>query len=571
MCGIIGIISKKPVIKDLVDGLGKLRYRGYDSVGIVLINNGELVINKAIGDISNLKVDLSDKGVIALGHSRWATHGKVSVENAHPHTDCNKELAIVHNGIIENFEELKEKLISMGHKFKSQTDSEVIAHLIEMHLLKENFKVAFELAVKELQGSYAIVALHKEYDYLMIARKDSPLLIGISDDVYVSSDIVALNGKDVREVSNDSIECIKLGEYKSEKITKVNDVLVDKNGYPHFMLKEIYEQPDVIHNALKQDKSKLIEVSFDILRAKNVILTACGTSRHAAIVGRYLISKFAQKMCELVVGSELHYFADSFGDSTLILAISQSGETEDVLNGVRLAKQKGSKIISLVNRSYSSLERLSDLTLFINCGEEISVASTKAFTNELAIFYLLAFTMANKYEDGIKEVSELSTKIKECLKYVEKIKQVANRIKKAKHAYYIGKGINYAISGECALKLKEISYIHAESMSAGELKHGTLSLIEKGIPVIGLCPDDYTYKETISNLHEVKTRKGLVIGISDKENSVFDYWLPIPKVKDIYYPLVSVVVGQLLAYYVASSKGLNVDFPRNLAKSVTVK
>jgi glucosamine--fructose-6-phosphate aminotransferase (isomerizing) len=241
------------------------------------------------------------------------------------------------------------------------------------------------------------------------------------------------------------------------------------------------------------------------------------------------------------------------------------------LNGVRLAKQKGSRIISMVNRSYSSLERLSDITLFINCGEEISVASTKAFTNELALFYLLAFTMSNKYEDGINEISTLSNRIQECLSHVDKIKQLANVIKDAEHAYYIGKGINYAVSGECALKLKEISYIHAESMSAGELKHGTLSLIEKGIPVIGLCPDDYTYPETIANLHEVKTRKGLVIGISDKENSVFDYWLPIPKVRDIYYPLVSVIIGQLLAYYVAASKGLNVDFPRNLAKSLTVK
>jgi glutamine---fructose-6-phosphate transaminase (isomerizing) len=267
----------------------------------------------------------------------------------------------------------------------------------------------------------------------------------------------------------------------------------------------------------------------------------------------------------------LHYFDTSFGENTLIIAVSQSGETADVITGVKVARDRGSPIISIINKPLSQLERLSNVTLPINCGAEVSVASTKAFTNELAVFYLLAYTMANRYEEGMTELRQLPDKIRECLSQVDCIQSVAAAVKNAEHIYFLGKGINFAVSGECALKLKEVSYIHAESMSAGELKHGTLSLIEKGTPVIGLCPDDYTYQETVSNLYEVKARNGLVIGISDKNNAVFDYWLPIPRVKDIYYPLVSVVVGQLLAYHTAVLRGMNVDRPRNLAKSVTVR
>jgi glucosamine--fructose-6-phosphate aminotransferase (isomerizing) len=337
------------------------------------------------------------------------------------------------------------------------------------------------------------------------------------------------------------------------------------------MLKEITEQPEALIESLKQDRNQLVSVALDVLRSRDVIFTACGTSRFASIMGRYLIAKLAKKWCETIVGSELQYNIDSLGDSSLIIAVSQSGETADVLSGVRLARDKGIKIISIVNKPYSSLERLSDMTLFMKCGAEIAVASTKAFTNELAIFYLLAFMMANKYDEGLIELLELPDKIRECLAQKDNVKNVAEIIKGSKHIYFVGKGINFSVAGECALKLKEVSYIHAESMSAGELKHGTLSLIEKGTPVIGICPDDYTYQEVISNLHEAKARGGMIIGISDKNDSVFNYWLKIPKVKDIYYPLVSVIIGQYLAYYVALGKGLNPDMPRFLAKSVTVR
>jgi glucosamine--fructose-6-phosphate aminotransferase (isomerizing) len=569
MCGIIGILSKKPVIKELRQGLIGITYRGYDSAGVAVIDNGRIVLNKDVGYIENLKVDESLQGTIGIGHTRWATHGEVTKENAHPFLDCSGGIAVVHNGIIENYEILKEDM--RWHNFSSQTDSEVIAHLIE-NGMEMGFERAFKVAVDALKGSYAIVAIHKDYPFIMVARRDSPLLIGKSrDKVYVASDVQAF-GEDVAniaEVEDNSVMKLSLDtEIKSEMGNSFN--VTNKEGYEHYMLKEIQGQPDTLVGALKQDRNKLVGVSLDVMRAGNIILTACGTSRFASIVGRYLMLRLGKRMSETIVGSELHYFVDSFSDNTLIIAVSQSGETADVLTGIRLAKKQGSRIISIVNRQYSSLERLSDVTLFMNCGAEIAVASTKAFTNELIIFYLLAFTMANKYEEGLKELRELPQKVKDCLIQSDNVERVAKIIKDVSHIYYVGKGINFAVAGECALKLKEVSYIHAESMSAGELKHGTLSLIEKGTPVIGLCPDDYTYQEVIANLHEAKARGGLIIGISDKNNSVFDHWFPIPKVKDIYYPLVSVIIGQLLAYFVAVEKGLNPDRPRNLAKSVTV-
>jgi glucosamine--fructose-6-phosphate aminotransferase (isomerizing) len=572
MCGIVGIISDNLNAKEIIECLGRLEYRGYDSAGLALVSDNNIVVKKNVGYVECLKLDEELSGNVGIGHVRWATHGGVTELNAHPHIDCKNEYAIVHNGIIENYAELRSELIKAGHIFKSDTDSEVIAHLIEKYS-SSGFKAAFEKAISMLKGSYAIVALSCKENYLMVARKDSPLMIcEARNKVYVVSDIVAVEDiEKIHEVIEGIASVVSLDIKDNEiSIPKVEFGGNGKCGYPHYMLKEINEQPITFQEALKQDKDKLIGVAFDILRARDVILTACGTSRFASIVGRYLMSRLANKFSEVIVGSEAHYFSNSFNDSTLLLAVSQSGETADVLSGVNLAKKRGSKIVSIVNKPYSSLERISDVTLFLNCGAEISVASTKAFTNELAIFYLLAYTMANKYDNGLIELMGIPEKINQCLAQNDKAKEVAERIKNAEHIYYIGKGINFAVSGECSLKLKEVSYIHAESMSAGELKHGTLALVDKGTPIIGLCPDDYTYQETIANMHEAKVRNALIIGISDKYNEVFDYWLPIPKVKDIYYPLVSTIIGQLLAYYVAVFRGLNVDRPRNLAKSVTV-
>jgi len=572
LCGIIGIVSKKPVIGDIKIGLTYLAYRGFDSCGIAILDKNKIVVSKDVGYIENLKIDEALGGTTGIGHTRWASCGEVTKENSHPFLDCSGEIAIAHNGVIENYEVLKDALIKKGHIFKSGTDSEVIAHLIED--IGQPFHKAFEEMVKLLRGSYAIVAIHKDYQDIMIARKESPLLIGVGKDkMYVSSDIQAF-GKDVKEiqeVEDNSIMRLSLDSHIiGQPISNINNDN-DKNGYEYYMLKEINEQPEAFLGALKQDKNQLVSVALDILRARDVIFTACGTSRFASIMGRYLISKLAKKWCETIVGSELQYNIDSLGDSSLIIAVSQSGETADVLSGIRLVKEKGIKVISIVNKPYSSLERLSDMTIFMNCGAEIAVASTKAFTNELAIFYLLAFMMANKYDAGLSELLELPDKIKECLSQRDNVIIVADVLKNKEHIYYVGKGINFSVAGECALKLKEVSYIHAESMSAGELKHGTLSLIGKGTPIIGICPDDYTHQEVISNLYEAKARGGLIIGISDKKESVYDYWLKIPKVKDIYYPLVSVIIGQYLAYYVALGKGLNPDKPKSLAKSITVR
>lgn len=569
MCGIVGIVANKPVVNDLLAALGNLEYRGYDSAGIAIAHSGKLMINKNVGYVSDLKVDKTIQGNIGIGHCRWATHGSVTDTNAHPHSDCSGDIAIVHNGIVENYEELKAELVS--HAFKSETDSEVIAHLIEHYMTVGSFELAFQQAVKQLRGSYAIVAIHKDYPFLMVARAESPLMIGMGGGVYIASDIMAMPTDDVREIPEGSIEKISLDMADSTSGSNVINKYSGKGAYPHYMLKEISEQPATILDGLEQDRDNITGAVLDILRAKNVILTACGTSRFAGVVGRYLMSYLANKFTELIVSSELHYFADSFDNSTLVLAISQSGETADVLNGVKMAKRNGSRIISIVNKGLTSLERASDTTLFMNCGDEIAVASTKAFTNELIIFYLLSFMMANQYDSGLRELSELPDKVRWCLDKKAEVEKVAAILSQAEHIYYIAKGITFAVAGECALKLKEVSYIHAESMSAGELKHGTLSLIESGVPVIGLCPDDYTYEETISNLHEAKSRGGLIIGISDRKASVFDYWLPIPKVRDIYYPVVIGVIGQLLAYYTAIHRGINPDRPRNLAKSVTVR
>ena len=585
MCGIAGYIGDNQASLEIREMLERLDYRGYDSAGIAVIN-GKLTLSKDIGKINQVNIPFAQiKGKVGIGHTRWATHGEVSVANAHPHLDCSGKLAIVHNGIIENYLELKSKLD--GHNFVSDTDSEVIAHLIEENIAK-GFDYAFCIAIKQLVGSFAIVACHSDYpDVLLVARNDSPLLIGISKyGNYVTSDIEALNGNVDR-----LIDCVDTRYYivRKDKVTvsvdnasqwqydTVDGIKVDhstiqtsKNGYPHFMAKEIYEQPLSFNRVLDQDRSRINGVAMDILRSSNVIITACGTSRYASIVGRYLISKLAHKFTEVVVGSELHYFNDSFDNRTLLIAVSQSGETADVLQGVKLAKSAGCKVISIINKPYSLLERVSDVTLFMRCGTEVAVASTKAFTNELALFYLIAFAMSNQLELGIKELETIPAKIDECLQS-NQVNKLSNILRNKEHLYFIGKGINFAVAGECALKLKEVSYLHAESMSAGELKHGTLSLIEHGTPVVALCPNDYTYKETISNLYEAKARGALIIGISDKDNQVFDHWLKIPEVRDIYYPLVCVIIGQLLAYYTAVNKGLDPDKPRNLAKSVTVK
>ena len=578
VCGIFGYAGNENAAPILLEGLKKLEYRGYDSAGIATIGDSGMYFAKEVGSIANLESNgvRSLLGNVGIAHCRWATHGGVTRENAHPHFDCGMRIAVVHNGIIENHQGLREKLIS--HRFVSETDTEVIPHMIE--------QFGFDKAIKTLKGSYAVLAvLDKKPDRILCAKKDSPLVIGIGENCnMVSSDCISLAGKvkgvvfledgDTALVSRDNVQIFNNGNKVERAVEplaiKVEDITL--KGYRHFMLKEIMEQPQAMMKSLEQDKKTFNETAIDILRAKQVVITACGTSRFAAIIGRYLFSKIARKFCEVVMASEFQYFADSVGRDTVVIAVSQSGETADVLDGIKHAKSEDARIISILNNHQSSIGRMSERVINLNCGIEISVASTKAFTAELVIFYLLASAMTNQFDKGVNELMGIPPLVEERIYENEALlKTLAVRLSRSRDIYYIARGINFALAGESALKMKEISYLHAEGMPAGELKHGTLALIEEGTPVVALCPNDYTFAETLANVSEAKARGAYIIGVSDKNDRLFDAWVKLPEVDEIFYPLVTIIPMQLLAYYTAVARGLNPDRPRNLAKAVTVK
>ncbi len=588
MCGIIGYIGNRQAGEIVYQGLRKLEYRGYDSAGIASIANGFLHIKKDVGKIDEIekKISISNvPGTIAIGHSRWATHGGVTKANAHPHTCCKGEIIVAHNGIVENFQELREEL--KGHVFSSQTDTEVIPHLIE----EENLPLeeAVPRALKKVKGSYALLVIStKEPDKIIAARNESPLIIGVGkNEFFAASDTMPFLGQASKAVYLDDGEIAVLkkdkAEYYSlktmEKIHKkpaaitLSEEMASKGQNEHFMIKEILEQPTTIRNALAQDGKKLEAFAKELLQAKNLKIVACGTSRHAGLIGRFLFNKLANKTSDVYIASEFSYFADSSGKDTVILAISQSGETADVLDGLRKAKAKGAKILSIVNVVGSTIDRMSDYSLYLNCGPEIGVASTKAFANQLAIFYLLAYAMAGKTNEGTNQIRQAAALVEESIaKNKEKMHSLAESLKGLEHAYFLARGVNFPIATEGALKLKEISYIHAEGMPAGELKHGTLALIEKGTPVILVNPNDYTHSDSLSNGLETKARGAFLIGVSNKNNSLYDYFIEIPSVEnELFYPLLAIIPLQLLAYYTAVAKGLDPDKPRNLAKSVTVK
>jgi len=592
MCGIIGYVGKHPAGPLLLDGLRKLEYRGYDSAGTASIKGGHLFVRKEIGKIDeiNKKIGLDGvPGTMGIGHTRWATTGGVTKENAHPHTDCRGEIAIVHNGIIENYPELRKRLEARGHAFKSQTDTEVISHLIEEKMKGGlGLEKAVVAAARELKGSYAILAIAtREPGKIVAARLESPLVIGLAKDgTFASSDTVPFLKHTKKAVFLDEGEGAVLSaggasffSVKTGKEIRKPAVEVKwgwdsaaKGGYPHFMLKEIMEEPAVVKSALAQEDREVNAFAKGILGAKKVIFSACGTSRHAALVGRYVIDKLAGKYCDVMMSSEYSYFAGDADKGTLVVAISQSGETADVLDGVRKAKAKGARIFSIVNVVGSTLDRLSDERIYLNCGPEIGVASTKAFLAQLVVLYLVAFAMKGRLAEGKKALSSMQNVVQEAIKLNEpKAKALAQKLKARDHVYYLARGINFAIALEGSLKLKEISYIHAEGMPAGELKHGTLALIEKGTPVVVINPSDYTHDETISNGLETKARGAFLIGVSDAPNEAYDEWMEIPKTGELFYPIASIIPLQLLAYYAAVARGLDPDKPRNLAKSVTVK
>lgn len=590
MCGVVGFIGGERAAPVLLNSLRQLEYRGYDSAGIATVSDSQICCRKGAGKLDQVQCsqhldELS--GECGIGHVRWATHGRVNSRNAHPHGDCRHEIAVVHNGIIENYQQLRQRL-QASHRFVSDTDTEVVPHLLEEYMAGGlSLEQAMLRVVAELEGSYALIAISsREPDKMVATRKESPLVVGEgAGSNFLASDSFAFLGATDRVafvddgetvvVSRDRVTFLDRGGREIEKEFVAlgwRPEEASKQGYPFFMLKEIMEQPQASCRTLVQDRGQIMEMALDILRARQVVLTACGTSRYAALIGRYLFSRLAGKFCDVVMGSEFHYFSDSIDKNTLVLAISQSGETADVMEGVRRARENGASVFSLVNVPGSSLARMSHQVLYLNCGPEIGVAATKSFASQLALFYMLAFAMVNRLEEGIDKLRAVFAMIEQNFtENGEKLKALAWQTRHKKDFYYIARGINFAVAAEGALKAKEVAYVHAEGMPAGELKHGTLALIQKGTPVVVICPRDYTFQETLANAAETRARGALVIGVSDEYNPIFHQWINLPRAEDIFYPLVAIVPLQLVAYHLAVARGKDPDKPRNLAKSVTVK
>ncbi len=583
MCGIIGYIGKENAIPIVFDGLRKLEYRGYDSWGIASLSNG-LEIVKRIGKISEAEIKLLPSR-IAIAHTRWATHGSVTQANAHPHTDCDNTIAVVHNGIIENFQELKARL--REHTFRSQTDTEVIAHMVEKNI-KEGmeFEQACRQALKQLEGSWAVLILKKGEKKIIAGRRSSPLVLGISKSgIFASSDIPAflehtknvvyLSDFDVVSISENEFKIfnIKMGRPVKRPIDTIEwDIEQAKKGrFEHFMLKEITEQVDTIQRAVAQNRKDIEEIIQAIRKAKGIFFVGCGSSFHACLAASYIFSKVAGLHVNVVLGSEFPNFSHFINRHTLVIAVTQSGETADVLEAIRTARDRGAKVISIVNVMGSSATRIANKFLLMNAGPEVCVLSTKTYTSQLALLTLLAYALAGRYEEGQKKLRFLWNVIYNLTSATtrQKIRQLAKKLRDSQHIFLIGRGIQYATALEGALKIKEVSYIHAEAFAGGELKHGTIALIENGTPcIVFVGPENE--REIISNAAEVKARGGYIIAISPKNNPIFDHWIKVPEVNN-ENPIVQIIPIQILAYELARLRGCDPDRPRNLAKSVTVK
>jgi glucosamine--fructose-6-phosphate aminotransferase (isomerizing) len=590
MCGVIGYVGEKEANPIILNGLRHLDYRGYDSVGVALLDGNSLIVKKDVGKVDEIhsKLNFLEPPVnLALGHSRWATHGEVTQANAHPHLDCSGSIAVVHNGIIENYQELKRWLIKKGHTFRSETDTEVVPHLVEEEMKKEkDFVEAAKLAVKKLKGSYALLLVHKGEKKIVAARKGSPLVIGVADHGYfVASDIPAfleftkkvvyLHDYDFVVLSPKKFEVFNLLEWKRVK-RKIDTIEWDaeqasKGEFEHFMMKEVAEQVDTVQRAAQQDRRIIENVVEEMKKAKGIFLIGCGSSYHACLAASYIFSKIAKFHVNVVLASEFPNYEHFLTRETLVVALSQSGETYDVLEAVRAAKKRGSKVISIVNVIGSSLTRESDAFLMMNAGPEICVLSTKTYTSQLALLLLLAYALAGRYDEGKKRLTYLWNVIYNLTSRTtrEKVKELAKKLVKKEHIFCIGRGLQYATSLEAALKVKEVSYIHAEAFAGGELKHGTIALIEKGTPCLAFVSEE-NEGEAILNATEVKARGGYIIGVSPKNNEVFDFWVKVPDC-NTENAIVQIIPIQILAYYLAVLRGCNPDYPRNLAKSVVVK
>ncbi len=591
MCGIIGYVGDKNCARILVDSLKTLEYRGYDSAGIVVVN-GKLEVKKAVGRVAGLEsqIDYSTfNGTTGMAHTRWATHGKPSVPNSHPHFDQSGTVAVIHNGIIENFAELKSGLLSRGHVFASETDTEVVSHLIgENYSSDSTLEEAVAKTLPLLHGSYALgVVSSRDPGKIVAVRKSSPLVIGVGKgENFIASDVPAflahtnkalvVDDGELAVLTPRSVEVFRRGKRVKKDVWKVTwtPEAAKLGGYPYFMLKEIEEQPATIPRVVAQNEAGIRRVAAKLKGAKRVVMLACGTSRHAALIGRYILMKDAGIYCDVMLASEFSHFAQSMDRGTVIIAISQSGETADVMDAVRSAKARGVCVYSIVNVLGSTLTRESDGVIYMQAGPEVGVAATKSFSATVLMFSLLSLALQGRYRKDAKGfVDGAAALVKKTIEDNRgTVKALAEELKGSPAVYFIGRGINFATAIEGALKFKEISYIHAEGMPAGELKHGTLSLVEKGVPVVTINPADDTYEETVSNTMEVRAREGLVIGVSDRPNKIYDRFIRIPEGADpLLYPLLSTVPLQMLAYYVGVARGNDVDKPRNLAKSVTVK
>ena len=591
MCGIIGYIGEEDCIPILINGLKRLEYRGYDSVGISVID-GEIKTFKQKGKIIDFKVP-EIRCSVGIGHTRWSTHGEPSDINAHPHCDCNKKISIVHNGIIENFESLKKILEDKGHKFISETDTEVIAHLIE-EFYEHDLSEAVKKALLKVEGTYGLLVIKKDEDKIIAARKGSPLVFGIKDDGYfISSDASAIieHTKDVIYlVDNDVLEINKdgyiLSNLKDPKIHERQIETIDwsleqieKKGFKHFMLKEIYEQPESILNTLRgriKDHEIKITINLDeefIENLKRIIITACGTSWHAALIGKYIIEKNCGIPVEVDYASEFRYRNPIINKNDLLIVISQSGETADTLAALKEAKKKGAKTLGLVNAVGSTIARECESGIYLHAGPEIGVASTKAFTSQVTALIILSLFL-KKDERIMEEVKKVPGIVKKVLEN-NHIKEIAEIYYKKNNFLYLGRGINFPVALEGALKLKEISYIHAEGYPAAEMKHGPIALIDDDMPVVVIANKNDIYDKILSNIQEIKARNGKIIAIADEGDynikDKVDHVIYVPEVIEELKPIVNSIPLQLLAYYIADLKGCNVDQPRNLAKSVTVE
>jgi glucosamine--fructose-6-phosphate aminotransferase (isomerizing) len=612
MCGIVGYVGPKKAYPILIKGLKRLEYRGYDSAGVAIINGG-INLYKTKGKVVDLEEFVKNKnidGTIGIAHTRWATHGEPNNVNAHPHFSESEELALIHNGIIENYDVLKGELENKGMKFKSRTDTEVLVQLIEYmkRVEKVDLITAVQYALSQVVGAYAVVIVSKQNpDMLIAARKGSPLVVGIGkDEFYLASDAspIVEYTRDVVYVEDEEIAILKRNRKLEIRTIKnqiktpfvqqleMNLEALEKGGYKHFMLKEIYEQPRSIRDSIRGrvnlgldtiSMAGIIDYQERILQAKRIIFLAAGTSWHASIVGEYLIEELARIPVEVEYASEFRYRNPIINESDMVIAVSQSGETADTLAAIRLAKQKGALIFSVCNVVGSSIARESDAGAYTHAGPEIGVASTKAFTSQVTVLALIALYLATKkgtistprFHELLTELNNIPEKVEETLKLSTQIEQMSKVFTYSRNFLYLGRGFNFPVALEGALKLKEISYIHAEGYPAAEMKHGPIALIDKKMPVVVISPTSKIYDKVVSNIQEIKTRKGKVIAVVSKGDTTVaelsDYVFEIPETEEIFTPLLAVIPLQLLSYYIADMRDCEIDQPRNLAKSVTVE